>query len=79
MRTGIVIAMDKEFARVRQLLDGAAETVRGGRAYTTGTMGGNEIVMVQCGVGKVNAAIWYVGIPLKRVFVQRGVSPVRSR
>ena len=58
MRTGIVIAMDKEFARVRALLAGAAETVRGGRAYTTGTMGGNEIVMVQCGVGKVNAAIW---------------------
>ena len=58
MRIGIVIAMDKEFAQVRSLLGDAKETVRRGKAYCTGTIGRNEVVMVQCGIGKVNAAIW---------------------
>ena len=58
MRIGIVMAMDKEFAQVRALLAGASDTVRRGKAYATGTMGGNEVVMVQCGIGKANAAIW---------------------
>lgn len=50
--------MDKEFAQVRSLLSDAKETVHKGKPYTTGTIGGNEVVMVQCGIGKVNAAIW---------------------
>lgn len=58
MRIGIVIAMDKEFRQVRALLANAAETLRHGKAYTTGTIGRNEVVMVQCGIGKVNAALW---------------------
>lgn len=58
MRIGIVIAMDKEFAQVRSLLGDVNETVRRGKAYTTGTIGNNEVIMVQSGIGKVNAAIW---------------------
>lgn len=49
--------MDKEFQRVRQLLDGATDTVVEGLPFTTGRMGRNDVVLTQCGVGKVNAAM----------------------
>ena len=58
MKIGIVIAMDKEFMQVSALLGGARQTVRHGKPYTTGTLGANEVVMVQCGIGKANAAMW---------------------
>lgn len=58
MRIGIVIAMDKEFAQVCSLLGEVKQTARRGKTYTTGTIGSNEVVMVQCGIGKVNAAMW---------------------
>lgn len=57
MRIGIVIAMDKEFARLRALLDGEREEQHGGMTFVVGQMGRNEIVMTQCGIGKVNAAM----------------------
>lgn len=50
--------MDKEFAQVCSLLGEVKQTPRRGKTYTTGTIGRNEVVMVQCGIGKVNAAIW---------------------
>lgn len=49
--------MDKEFVRIKSLLGGAEEVVSHGRTYVTGTMGDNTVVMHQCGIGKVNAAI----------------------
>ncbi len=49
--------MDKEFVRIKSLLGGAEEIVSHGRTYVTGTMGDNTVVMHQCGIGKVNAAI----------------------
>lgn len=58
MRIGIVIAMDKEFMQVRALMSGAASTVRHGKRYTTGRIGSNTVIMVQCGIGKANAAMW---------------------
>lgn len=57
MRIGIVIAMEKELRRVAALLSGAAETEAYGRNFITGRIGGNEIVLHQCGIGKVNAAV----------------------
>lgn len=50
--------MDKEFRQVRSLLRSAADVSRNGKTYTTGMIGANSIVMVQCGIGKVNAAVW---------------------
>ena len=50
--------MDKEFAQVCSLLGEVKQTARRGKTYTTGTIGINEVVMVQCGIGKVNAAMW---------------------
>ncbi len=57
MKIGIVIAMDKEFARLSALLQGAQTQEVGGREFTCGIIGSHEIVMHQCGIGKVNAAI----------------------
>lgn len=57
MRTGIVIAMDKEFLRIKELLSGAQEVAAGGKTFVTGTIGKNEMVLSQCGIGKVNAAV----------------------
>lgn len=49
--------MDKEFQRIAALLADRHETVAGGRAFVSGRLGRNEVVLHQCGVGKVNAAI----------------------
>ena len=57
MKIGIIIAMDKEFRRISELLDGLDVELDGGRKFVTGTLGENELVLHQCGIGKVNAAI----------------------
>jgi len=57
MTIGIVIAMEKELRRVAALLSDATEAEIHGRCFTTGRIGGNDIVLHQCGIGKVNAAI----------------------
>ncbi|MDE6355597.1 MAG: 5'-methylthioadenosine/adenosylhomocysteine nucleosidase [Prevotella sp.] len=57
MKTGIIIAMDKEFSRVKALLTSTEESIVNGRRYVTGLLGDNRIVLHQCGIGKVNAAI----------------------
>lgn len=49
--------MDKEFRRVRSLLNEEKETSFCGQALVSGQMGHNEVVMMQCGIGKVNAAM----------------------
>lgn len=57
MKVGIVIAMDKEFGRIRLLMNDTEDTRRGALTFVTGHMGHNEVVMTQCGIGKVNAAM----------------------
>lgn len=57
MKIGIVIAMDKEFCRVKALLKEPAEREVNGRLFTTGKLGNNDIVMMASGIGKVNAAM----------------------
>ena len=57
MKIGIIIAMDKEFRRISELRDGRDVELDGGREFVTGTPGENELVLHQCGIGKVNAAI----------------------
>ena len=49
--------MDKEFRRISELLDDMMVETDGNWSFTTGRLGDNEIVMHQCGIGKVNAAI----------------------
>ena len=57
MRIAIIVAMDKEFIRIKELLEQVEETAIGGRSYTSGRLGNNELMLHQCGIGKVNAAI----------------------
>lgn len=47
MKIGIIIAMDEEYGRMLEVLGGSPE----------GRIGGNEVVLWQCGIGKVNAAV----------------------
>lgn len=49
--------MDKELAGIKSLLGDVTETELHGRRYVTGTLERNTIVLHQCGIGKVNAAI----------------------
>lgn len=57
MKIGVIVAMEKELAQLRTVLDGEREVVRGRRTFVCGTIGGNEVVAQQCGIGKVNAAV----------------------
>lgn len=57
MKIGIVIAMDKEFNRVKALLNDTKDNEINGRKFTTGKIGANEVVMMASGIGKVNAAM----------------------
>ena len=49
--------MTSEFEQLAVLLEGAAECSHNGINYLTGRVGDNEIILRQCGIGKVNAAL----------------------
>lgn len=56
MKIGILTAMTKEHDRIAELLD-AVQTLHDRFTYVTGQLNGHEIVLRQCGIGKVNAAV----------------------
>lgn len=56
-KIGVIVAMDKEFAQLRTLLASPRTESRHGKSFVIGTLDGVEIVMQQCGIGKVNSAI----------------------
>ena len=49
--------MTSEYEQLAVLLKGAAECSCNGISYLTGRVGENEIILRQCGIGKVNAAL----------------------
>ena len=57
MKIGIIVAMGGEFRLVEALLSGKKEQERRGYRYVTGQLGEKEIVLTQCGIGKVCAAV----------------------
>lgn len=57
MKTGIIVAMDKEFSRLKTLIDNPCNENRNGKDFVSGSIGCNEVVIMQCGIGKVNSAI----------------------
>ena len=57
MRLGIIGAMDIEIAALRENMKDLREEARAGMTFLAGTLEGLETVVVQCGVGKVNAAM----------------------
>ena len=57
MKIGVLTAMTSEFEQLAVLLEGAAKCSHNGIDYLTGHVGDNEIILRQCGIGKVNAAL----------------------
>ena len=56
-KLGIIGAMQIEVELLVEQLQNRRETVHGGSTYYEGVLEGLPVVVVQCGVGKVNAAI----------------------
>lgn len=52
MKIAIIVALDAEFNLTRNILENPTE----GTLYVTGQMGGHNIILMQSGIGKVNAA-----------------------
>lgn len=57
MKIGIIVAMQKEFVQLQKLLENATPYKRRDTLGVRGTLGANEIILQQAGMGKVNAAI----------------------
>lgn len=57
MRIGVLTAMTSEYEQLAVLLEGAEECSHNGIGYLVGRVGTNEIILRQCGIGKVNAAL----------------------
>lgn len=55
---GIIGALDEEIALVKKQMTAVEEHTLYGRSFYTGRIGEKEIVLVCCGVGKVNAALF---------------------
>jgi len=56
MKIGVISAMQKEHAQIVQLLQ-QATAIDGTFPLVSGRLGDNELVLEQCGIGKVNAAV----------------------
>lgn len=57
MKLGIIGAMDVEVATLKAKMEQVTTATHAGSAYFEGTLEGCPAVVVQCGVGKVNAAL----------------------
>lgn len=57
IKVGIIGAMDSEVSYLKSKVQGAQTTVIAGNEYVAGTLEGVDVVVVRCGVGKVNAAV----------------------
>ncbi|WP_136809983.1 5'-methylthioadenosine/adenosylhomocysteine nucleosidase [Desulfosediminicola flagellatus] len=57
MKIGIIAAMEEELTLLLDKLDNATTTYLGQFAYHTGQIGGVDVALFQCGIGKVNAAV----------------------
>ena len=56
MKIGIITAMSTERRQIERLLPEPKQFKFGPFIFTTGAIGVNEIILMQCGIGKVNAA-----------------------
>ncbi len=57
MKIGIIGAMESEIGGLRDKLENQKVVKAAGMDFYIGVMSGNEVIIVKCGVGKVNAAI----------------------
>ena len=54
---GIIGAMDNEIELLKHSMDVESTETLTGMTFYRGTIGGHPVVLVRCGIGKVNAAI----------------------
>ena len=57
MKIGIIVAMDKEFTQLKSILDNTKTERINFKDFVIGMLGEKEIILQQCGIGKVNSAI----------------------
>lgn len=57
MKLGIIGAMEVEVATLRKSMENMEKVEKAGMVFYTGSLKGLDCVVVQCGVGKVNAAL----------------------
>lgn len=57
MKIGIIVAMRKELDLLLPLLNDSEESRMGGFEFHRGKMGRHDVMVMQCGIGKVNAAM----------------------
>ena len=57
MKLGIIGAMDVEVATLKEKMENCTQRELAGSVFWEGTLSGLPVVVVQCGVGKVNAAL----------------------
>jgi adenosylhomocysteine nucleosidase len=57
MKLGIIGAMDVEVATLKAKMEDVTVTARAGMEYCAGKLEGLDAVVVQCGIGKINAAM----------------------
>ena len=57
MKLGIIGAMEQEVETLLSLLEERNTTTHAGVAFHEGRLDGKDVVVVQCGIGKVNAAL----------------------
>ena len=57
MKIGIIVAMHKELELLLPLLQDSEESRMGGCEFHRGKVGPHDVIAMQCGIGKVNAAI----------------------
>ena len=56
-KIGIIVAMNKEFELVKNLLSDTHEKAMVGFTFCSGNLQEKEIILLKSGIGKVNAAI----------------------
>ena len=57
MKIGIIVAMRKELALLKPMLDNCQEVTVDGFTFHTGRVGSHDVVVMQSGIAKVNAAV----------------------
>ena len=57
MKIGIIVAMRKELDLLLPLLNNSEDSRMGGFEFHRGKMGRHDVMVMQCGIGKVNAAM----------------------
>lgn len=58
MKIGVIVAMGKELKMLLPLMESSPEVIEeSGYNFYRGRIGENEIIVMQCGIGKVNSAL----------------------